>query len=72
MRVKAPESFTPEAMEQLSTDINTLRTTYLFATECDAAEAIAEQHYLLALSFLEQAQRHATLAQYHQTRALVR
>jgi hypothetical protein len=51
-------------LEESVKAVETLRGQLLFDGALDALPPITEQHYLLALSALEQAQRHLTLALY--------
>jgi hypothetical protein len=65
----------PVTLGTLRHQIERLRITWLLGggDEEDATaglDPVAEQHYLLAIGALEQAQRFATLADLHQARAL--
>jgi len=65
----------PVTLGTLGQQIEKLRNLWLLGggEEEDATaglDPVAEQHYLLAIGALEQAQRFATLADLHQARAL--
>ena len=68
---KDPKPFTPELMDWYRDRTEALRADVLFDTDGDPAEALAEQHFLLALTALEQAKTHFRLASIYQSRALV-
>lgn len=51
--------------EDLAKQIEALRHTALCDVDDSLLGPMSEQHYLLAIAALEQAQRYATLASYH-------
>jgi hypothetical protein len=58
---KDPE-FTPEALYRIANAVGNLRLSFLFETEDTGRDRVAEQHFLLGLSLLEQAQCQFKLA----------
>lgn len=62
----------PETLEDCARETGELRVKFLMDIETAGIEALAEQHYLLALNALEQAERFFKVAHVHQMRALVR
>ena len=58
-------------LKKMSETISNLRIDLMFGFDDTSMEAIAEQHYLLALSALEQAHIQMKLAHIHQMRAMV-
>lgn len=62
--------FTPKTLEQLEEMTSELYHFALFEVDAAGAECMAEQHHLIALSLLQQAQRHFKLAQYAQSQGI--
>jgi hypothetical protein len=62
--------FDPDTLDALASRIERVRRDCLCDIDGAGAEAVAEQHYLLALAALDEAQRHARLASIHQSRGL--
>lgn len=61
---------TPAVLAVMAEAASKLRTDALFGIKDeDATDPVAEQHYLLALSFLETAAHHFTLAKLAQERS---
>jgi len=52
-------------LERLAERCDMLRTSALFNPDFGALGALSEQHFLLAISALDQAQRHASIAAVH-------
>lgn len=61
-------TFDPEDMASMAQGIESFRMSFLLDVDGDWMSPIAEQHFLLALSSLEQAQRFMRLANYFQMR----
>lgn len=58
-------------LEEISEMVGDLRHDLLFSFDEAGMEAVAEQHFLAAISFLEQAQIQVKLAHIHQMRATI-
>jgi len=61
--------FTPEELQDLSLKADSLISS-LRSVDTLPANADSEQHFLIALSLLQQASAHLKLAQYSQSRSL--
>lgn len=62
-----------EPLDDAAHKIDELRSSLLFDNAVtDGLDGLAEQHFLLAMSALEQAWRQMQIAHIHQTRALAR
>lgn len=64
--------FTPEVLRNYAKGIETMREDFLFNTDGAGADLEAEQHYLLALSALDTAQRHMSMAALKQTQGIAK
>lgn len=62
--------WTPETLEEIESKLEGLRRNMLCDLDTAGADPISEQHYMLALSSLEQTRIQIRLAKYHQSRAL--
>lgn len=62
--------FTPQTLEDLGGKTEELYHHALFEVDAAGADVMAEQHYLIALSLIQQAQRHFKLAQYAQSQGI--
>lgn len=63
--------FTPQTLEHLGGKVEELYHHALFEVDTAGADVMAEQHYLIALSLIQQAERHFKLAQYAQSQGIV-
>ena len=64
--------FTPETLADYAKQIEDMRNRLLFESDDAGADAVAEQHFLVALGHLELAHRAMKLANLAQMRALPR
>lgn len=62
-------SFEPREMEAAANRVRELREAFSRDADTDTASLLAEEHFYLALSALEQAERFMKLASYHQAHA---
>ena len=68
---KEDAPFTPATLQDYAKRADALHKDILFGTDGNSgADPLAEQEYLIALSHLELAHRHFTMARFHQVRAL--
>ena len=64
--------FTPETLRSYARMVEDLRHGFMFDTDDAGASPLAEQHYLVAMSYLELAQRAFSIAEIHQMQEMKR
>jgi hypothetical protein len=62
-------SFEPADLQAVAVVVEKLRLSFLFEGDISGASVMAEPHFLIALSLLEQAALNFKLASYHQAQA---
>lgn len=61
-------NFNSDDLKEMAENVNQVRMAFLCNIETDNADPIAEHHFLIALSALEQATHHLKLAAIYQKR----